>query len=299
LRVDQVQKDTKNKYLLDFVSGDLILSVVNPLQDYAMGNFVKQRVDYTARSSKWFDLSYFLPGGYLDAGKIYGTRDTNCLTGQRADEVLDSVMIDSSESYDLKIEEVEEKFKAMVNTVKNSAALISAMGYGSEDPVFNLTIESKQFYAEGNNTGGDNWECGQYLLRYLPALPGSCGAMQQRGNSSYFLSSPLDFNCKTKTLYRVEETYRINRNTHQDPGEPSKTAFIVTYVESKENLRKPDDEDTNVLWDGSLLETAAIKETPFVRHCVYSMDSKRYELTKQCEWEEFELLEDTVRWNRA
>ncbi len=143
----------------------------------------------------------------------------------------------------------------IINHLKEPTLKVSA-GYSQDDIVkVNLTVNSTQYYLCWNSTGGNNWDCGQYMLEYIIPVIGTttetCGSHGETcinqdalsEESNWFLSLPLNFSCYTCVMYKVDEDYNIWRNTHEDQKNTSLNVITFSYTRHKEIYKNPNSEN--------------------------------------------------------
>ncbi len=134
---------------------------------------------------------------------------------------------------------------AIINHVAGNETLKVSAGYAKDDPVkYNVSVDSTQYYLCFNRTGGDNWQCGQWMAEYMIFVVGYTNGPAnvncQKGKARWwFLSLPLNFSCYSCVLYNVEETYKVTRNTHEHPDVINQTVISFHMNRIKENYENP------------------------------------------------------------
>ena len=105
----------------------------------------------------------------------------------------------------------------------------------------------------------------------------------------WFVSNPINFSCYSMVLYRVEEVYRLGRNTPLDLDKLNKTVYAVTYKRLKDDYVRMDpskeeyyDEanvdygtyhDKGVFRGATDIQTSDDQETEKLRYCTYHLDT--------------------------
>ncbi|MCD6414628.1 MAG: hypothetical protein J7L23_03290 [Candidatus Diapherotrites archaeon] len=179
----------------------------------------------------------------------------------------------------------------LVGKIKESSRdYASSMGFYSEEPRYNLTVESWQYYVHKDISGGDNWYCGEFVGWYIPSFAGgsytATEALDKFGDHAMFFSLPMNFTCNTYTLVAVKEDYKLLRNTEAHPDDINKTVFHAVLERVKTDYSEGTSEVA--LWKGSGItefdrrwlrptikdisdmQSDMPSEKLSIRHCIYS-----------------------------
>lgn len=235
-----------------------------------------------------------------------------------------TTLLNTSGDYDARFTD-QNGMKKLVKDMRDGMKSVIVAGFGLSEVEYNLTVESKQYYVEGIGfRGKDNWHCGQFLALYqsdvavesekagyastCEATRGIWGGDEPypvcdsagcrnfcTGNCPWFVSEPMDWTCDAKTLYRVEEIYRLYRN---EPGsdEPARPVFAAKYTRIKDDYAGIGaGEHNNTLWTeyyryGDVTTKDGItesweREVNNVRHCVYSYNTNApADVVPECDW---------------
>ncbi|MFC2174419.1 hypothetical protein ACFLQ2_00930 [archaeon] len=201
------------------------------------------------------------PGACATSGIVY-----NCLVPDTTFDNIQysssTIVVNTSADYDKKLtERMGDQVDGMLESILDNGQILNGLGVGFDKPLdYKLIVTSKQYYAEGKGfSGGDNWRCGQFLTLYQTRSAGTtCSGIRQNfgggkdvyancvagscstpcaggkgGNCPWFISEPIDWECSSRTLYRVEETYRLYRSTTTS-AEPTRPVFMAEYNRGKD-----------------------------------------------------------------
>ena len=253
----------------------------------------------------------------------------------------ETIFLNNTEEYDAKFDgsllgsgERLETFVKKLKTNVEGTDIEAGFELEGTNLHFNVTVKSCQYYAEGFGfKGKDNFHCGQFMTLYesQPTMAQSeldahyddnaCRTAREIwpkkavGTSSevcgeegepclWFASLPIDYECDAKTLYRVEETFRVYRTTAQSaiPNQPVFGAVMKRQLRSYTNLvddpSEADDELSKQLWinygvGGSYddmetwsgdIDSSDDKQSNRVRKCIYSYTTYGDKYEKNCEW---------------
>ncbi|MCK4327699.1 MAG: hypothetical protein KAW41_04450 [Candidatus Diapherotrites archaeon] len=273
-------------------------------------------------------------GGQNDADGVdtcLGNDDTFAL---KEHHTAGTTLVDTTEAYDKRFMTGEDwgmaaKVKEMRDSIKSEVAV--GLGVAKEHLNYELVIDSKQYYLEGNGfQGRDNWHCGEFVTLYQvrPPLsaddiaavnaenaceaarniytkespgdtrctPGDCTTVcgDEESDCPWFISEPIEWTCDSKTLYRVEEIYRLYRST---PGkqEPERPVFAAKYTRVKDDYGEIGGGGHNyTLWkeypryddtvSGDAIKRSWERDVNNVRKCTYSYNTVDDAVTRECGW---------------
>lgn len=219
-----------------------------------------------------------------------------------------------------------------------NAAVLIGLGVDAANMNYKLVVESDQYYVEANGFAGkDNWHCGQFLTIYQPAVASDpdedgvgaanvCEATRKIfggdapfpyadstgfGNlctgtdCPWFISEPIDWMCDSRTLYRVEEIYRLYRTPPAGVGEPTRPVFAVKYTRVKDKYDEigAGNHDYTLWTEESRYDDFISKDeiaeswerdVANVRQCTYTYSTyddgiNTYPM-KTCDWKRFDEL---------
>lgn len=270
------------------------------------------------------DHSGFSPGGKWD--EYLSNHEA---TGRSLDDKM--ILIDTVEEYDEKFMEdltspsntnnrLTETVKKIKDAVLGSPKLKSSMGFTTEQPEYNITVKSWQYYTLNEHLeGGDNWICGEVMAKYVPDCSdvatvsninnllnrikidmNANGKNGQSDKNMFFWTYPMNYTCPTFVLSAVKEEITLYRNSQDTPTEVNQRVYRATF---KRNKTRYDEgpKGNPKLWEGStlnsfdssILNTEAEKRkevkddgTIVVRECKYSYQSipAPGKIWKTCNW---------------
>jgi hypothetical protein len=260
------------------------------------------------------DVGGVLPAGCVSLNAdgtcaLQGIEGSSCLANDpeaKASAAFDKVepysggevVVDTTTLYDERFngtgsDTMEDLVEDLARDVESSSVLKSSMGYSPGDRIiYNLTVESKQYYTPGpEHYGGTNYQCGYFVTEYQPGIAGiECADARARPELDVrFLSEPIPFACESQVLYRVDEIYRLYRNNNTNPNSPDQVVFAAEIIHYKRDFNKwkdTGDEDLSLpAYARGSLQDAGDTETERVRHCVYSYQTGAgQKFSQSCEW---------------
>ena len=189
-----------------------------------------------------------------------------------------TTLVNTTGDYDRKFDAMPDLVEQLADNAR-TPEIRGGMGIASAGGLnYKLVVTSYQYYLTEKGFGGkDNWHCGQFLTLYqtsvISGAPDICAATRNDYNGGdkgstycvagdcstscysegepcpWFISEPVNWTCDAKTLYRVDEKYRIFRSTPDNP-EPTKPVFAGTFKREKVDYNTiGDDSPDRSLWN--------------------------------------------------